>query len=417
MTEQTVWAGREVAAGKAESAQGQDERVLLYGFEKPKAGLFGAIYTQNGFFTTRCTDTAALCSEIETGAGVAVIEGRKLKRADWFRLSQVLARQPTWSDFPLIILTQGKDVLDTEGLDPNPAELALFLDVSASTASLLNAVRVSLRNRRRQYELRDAQKRLQAEGLMDLRQLHTLAEQRVTERTQNLQESLQSLEGVLYHVAHDLRAPLRSMQGFTTILMEEFGPQLGAEGGDYARRISGAASRMDKLIQDLLAYGRLAHTKLSPATVELNRQIKIMLGRMTKQIEDRRVIVRVGRSMPGVCADPQVFDQVLTQLVNNAMTFVGPGVRPKIHIQAETREAGLIRISVQDNGLGIALEHHERIFRVFERLQTGDASSGTGIGLAIVRKGAERMGGSAGVESKLGAGSCFWVDLPAAPKN
>src|SRR5581483_5842845 len=95
-------------------------------------------------------------------------------------------------------------------------------------------------------------------------------EKLVAERTAKLEESLQSLSGVLYHVAHDLRAPLRAMQGFTTILEREYGSRLGETGGDYARRISAAASWMDKLIHDLLAYGRLAHVPLAPVALDLD---------------------------------------------------------------------------------------------------------------------------------------------------
>src|SRR5581483_2479775 len=97
-------------------------------------------------------------------------------------------------------------------------------------------------------------------------------EKRVQERTAKLQQSVQSLEGVLYHVAHDLRAPLRAMQGFTTILLEDYAPKLDKQGEDYAQRVSSAASRMDKLIQDLLAYGRLGHMALSMGTLVLNEE-------------------------------------------------------------------------------------------------------------------------------------------------
>ena len=242
-------------------------------------------------------------------------------------------------------------------------------------------------------------------------------EQRVGERTRNLQASIQSLEGVLYHVAHDLRAPLRTMQGFTTILFEEHAPRLGAAGMDYAQRISLAATRMDRLIQDLLAYGRLAHRPLSQANLNLERHLANTLAALADDIRARNATVRVVQPLPEVRADPAILELILTQLLKNALTFVAPGVTPQIQMRAEPIAPGMVRVFVQDNGLGVAAEHHDRIFRVFERLQPEDVSPVTGIGLAIVRKGAERMGGAAGVESKLGDGSRFWVDVPAVPNN
>ncbi len=245
----------------------------------------------------------------------------------------------------------------------------------------------------------------------------TQLEKSVAERTATLEASLQSISGVLYHVAHDLRAPLRAMQGFTAILEEEYAAQLGETGGDYARRIGKAASRMDTLIQDLLAYGRLAHVPLAPATLDLNRQIKSVLRELAADIRATHASVRVDRLLPKVWADPAMLDLILLHLLKNALTFVAPGDSPRIEIQAQLVASGRVRIAVQDHGPGVALEHQERIFRVFERLHQQDVEAGTGIGLAIVRKAAERMGGVAGVESKPGVGSLFSFELPAARKN
>ncbi len=242
-------------------------------------------------------------------------------------------------------------------------------------------------------------------------------EKSVAERTATLEASLQSISGVLYHVAHDLRAPLRTMQGFTTILEEEYAARLGETGGDYARRIAAAASRMDKLIQDLLAYGRLAHVSLSPAALDLNREIKSVLRKLAVDIRATHALVRVDRLLPKVWADPAMLDLILINLLKNALVFVSPGDSPRIEIQAQAIAPGTVRIAIQDHGLGIAPEHQELIFRVFERLHPQNVESGTGIGLAIVRKAAERMGGMAGVESKPGVGSLFWFELPAARKN
>lgn len=242
-------------------------------------------------------------------------------------------------------------------------------------------------------------------------------EKSVAERTATLEASLQSISGVLYHVAHDLRAPLRAMQGFTTILEEEYAAKLGETGADYARRIAKAASRMDKLIHDLLAYGRLAHVPLNLASLDLNQQMEGVIHKLANEIHSRHASIRLDDGLPKIWADPDLLDLILFNLLENALTFVAPGDSPKIEIHAAAMASGTVRITIQDHGLGVAPEHQERIFRVFERLDHGNVESGTGIGLAIVRKAAERMGGAAGVESKPGIGSHFWFKLPAARKK
>jgi PAS domain S-box-containing protein len=240
-------------------------------------------------------------------------------------------------------------------------------------------------------------------------------ERRVVERTGRLQETVRSLEGILYHVAHDLRAPLRTMSGFTQVLLESVGRHLGDEARDCAERIVASARRMDQLILDLLAYGRLAHSNVLCRPVALGEQIDVALGQIASLIESRNAVVEVVRPLPPVHADPVVLRQALIQLLNNALTFVAPGVRPRVRCRAEKRAAS-VRLWIEDNGIGIDPEHQQKIFRVFERLHRADEFSGTGIGLAIVAMGMERIGGAAGVESKRGQGSRFWLDLPANSK-
>jgi signal transduction histidine kinase len=162
-----------------------------------------------------------------------------------------------------------------------------------------------------------------------------------------------------------------------TILMEDFAAPLGGEGTDYLRRINDSAGRMDELINDLLDYSRVG-------------------------------------PLPLVVANNPTVLHVVTNLLTNALKFIQPGVRPEIKIFAEHRGA-VVRVIVQDNGIGIAEEHRERIFRIFERLHDSATYPGTGVGLAIVRKAIERLGGASGVESEPGKESSFWFELNAAP--
>jgi PAS domain S-box-containing protein len=236
-------------------------------------------------------------------------------------------------------------------------------------------------------------------------------EKMVAERTTTLEESIQSLEGVLYHVAHDLRAPLRAMQGLTTLLLEEYAPHFDVEGREYAGRIIDSAARMDSLIRDLLAYGRLGHVNLPLHRVDLEKAVDLALDLLGEEITGKAAKVIVQRPIRPVMGNETLVNQILINLVSNALKFVAPGNPPRIQISSET-DGKTVVLSVQDNGIGISDEHLERIFRVFERLHRVEEYPGTGIGLAIVTKGAERMGGRVGVESQPGHGSRFWLELP-----
>ena len=227
-----------------------------------------------------------------------------------------------------------------------------------------------------------------------------------------LQDSNAALDAFAYTVSHDLRAPLRAMQGFSKALLEDFATELGTQGRDYASRVVAAAARMDELIQDLLAYSRLSRTDMALADVPLDEAVDSILLRMQGVIADRRAAITVDKPLPTVRAHRATIQQCLINLVNNALKFTAPDATPEIRIRAEPR-GERVRCWVEDHGIGIAPEHHERIFRVFERLHGAETYPGTGIGLAIVKKGVERMEGQAGVDSVLGQGSRFWFELRA----
>jgi two-component system sensor histidine kinase/response regulator len=225
-----------------------------------------------------------------------------------------------------------------------------------------------------------------------------------------LEEVKRELDGFAYSVAHDLRSPLRAMTGFSEALLEEYAEKLDATGRDYATRILCSAKRMDSLIQDLLAYSRLSRGEIVLEPVALGPLIQEILTQMSPELKERRASVRIVEPLPRVTAHPVLLTQVLTNLLSNAIKFMVPGVDPEVRIRAEG-SADRIRVWVEDNGIGIAAEHHERIFRVFERLHLQERYPGTGIGLAIVRRAVERLHGQAGVESEPGKGSRFWISL------
>jgi PAS domain S-box-containing protein len=245
----------------------------------------------------------------------------------------------------------------------------------------------------------------------EVRELNRDLERRVEDRTRRLAEANAELDAFAHSVAHDLRAPLRTMQGFGQALLEDHAGALDAEGHDHLGRIVRGAAQLDDLIQDLLAYSRLARQDVPLEPVPLDRVVDQALARFEGAVAERRAVVEVDvASLPAVTGHAVVLSQVVGNLVSNALKFVAPDARPRLRIRGESI-GRRVRVWVEDDGIGIAPEHQGRIFEVFQRLHGPRAYEGTGIGLAIVRKGVERLGGRVGVLSEPGRGSRFWFEL------
>jgi PAS domain S-box-containing protein len=251
-----------------------------------------------------------------------------------------------------------------------------------------------------------------ARDLTPLRLYATDLERKVQERTADLQAANARLEAFAFSVAHDLRAPLRGMHGLAGALLEDYGPRLDDTGRDYAQRIVDEATSMDALINDLLAYGRLSHVELAISAVDLRDVLDKAAYAVRDDIEQAHAQMDIEPSLPVVQGNRSVLIQVFANLLSNAVKFSGD--QPRVRVWAETRADHVAHVWVEDQGIGIAPEHQERVFGVFERLHGADTYPGTGIGLAIVKKGIERLGGRVGVESQLGHGSRFWIELPRA---
>jgi PAS domain S-box-containing protein len=219
------------------------------------------------------------------------------------------------------------------------------------------------------------------------------------------------LEAFSYTVSHDLRAPLRSMSGFCQILIEDYGSKSPDRNWrEYVERISVASKQMDALIRDLLAFSRLARDKVELSPIDLGPLLSEVISDMRLEGSPAQV---AGRSAV-VLGNRVLLSQVFSNLISNGLKFVAAGAEPRVRVSSQEGADGWVRTWVEDNGIGIAPEYHEKIFQVFERLNDASAYPGTGIGLAIVRRAVGRMGGKVGVESAEGKGSRFWVDLPKA---
>ena len=243
----------------------------------------------------------------------------------------------------------------------------------------------------------------------ELKRINAELEQRVAERTRSLQETADQLNSFCYTVAHDLRAPLRTQQAFSELLLREYAATLGATGIDFARRITEAARRQGELIRDLLAHANLSRSDLPMERVDLAAEFGRIKTDLRLEIEEKGAILHIGELDRFVEANPPSLQVILQNLISNALKFVPKGVVPEVRIWTE-RRGSYVRICVRDNGIGIDPRHLGRLFGVFQRL-AGKEYPGTGIGLALVRKAAERMGGRVGVESEPGKGSLFWTEL------
>lgn len=233
------------------------------------------------------------------------------------------------------------------------------------------------------------------------------------ERKTKLETANSELEAFAYSVSHDLRAPLRAVQGMAIALQEDCGEKLAPDAREYLDRITTASRRMDGLIRDLLEYSRISRVEFELAPVDVRSVLTEAQSTAGTNQHPTAPEIQVQETIPPVVANRTLLTQVLANLLGNAVKFVAPGVRPQVQVTA--REIGhSVRIHVQDNGIGIPLAHRDKIFRVFERLHSSEEYPGTGIGLAIVQKATLRMQGKLGFESAPGEGSCFWIELPKA---
>jgi len=228
-------------------------------------------------------------------------------------------------------------------------------------------------------------------------------------RTAKLQEMIAELQHVSYAITHEMRAPLRAMSTFAGIILDELSSveTTSVELKDACRRIIASATRLDQLIQDALNYTKAVLQELPLHPVDLGRLLPSLIESYPNLQRDKADIY-IEDALPTVLGEESLLTQCFSNLLGNAVKFVPAGTRPKIEITVHRSEQ-MARIDIKDNGIGIPAEAQHRLFGMFERLTTG--YEGTGIGLAIVRKVVERMGGRVGVQSMPGQGSTFSVQL------
>lgn len=257
-----------------------------------------------------------------------------------------------------------------------------------------------LEERGRRRRAREALDRLNAE-----------LEERIATRTAALNAKSRELEAFAYSVAHDLKAPLRGIDGYSRILLEEYARSLDAEGRTCLQTIQASTDEMNQLIDDLLAYSRLERRELKTDRIDIAPIVNSLVEEKRREARDRTIDFVIDVNGATVLADPSGLAQSLRNYLDNAIKFTRNVAEPRIEI-GSNESAESCRLWVRDNGIGFDMKYHDRIFDIFQRLNVTEDYPGTGIGLAIVRKAMERMGGRAWAKSEPGHGATFYLEIP-----
>jgi PAS domain S-box-containing protein len=244
----------------------------------------------------------------------------------------------------------------------------------------------------------------------EINQLNLELENRVAKRTVELEEKNNELEAFSYSVSHDLKAPLRGISGYSQLLMENYASRLEGEGLEFLFTIQESVKRMDQMINDLLMYSRMERLTLNNRPLDIRELFQSVLSEYRDDISSRHILIQEYYSFSTIFTDGEGLSQVFRNLIGNAVKFTRDQSNPVIQIIAsETRDSW--QVSISDNGIGLDMTYQEKIFEIFQRLQDSDDFPGTGVGLAIVRKVVNRLGGTVRVESEKGKGATFIVEI------
>ena len=255
----------------------------------------------------------------------------------------------------------------------------------------------------------DVTARKQAE--LEIQKLNQALEDRVQLRTRELEVANKELETFTYSVSHDLKAPLRGIDGYSRLLIEDYRDRLDDEGRLFLDNVRHGVELMSQLIEDLLAYSRMERHGMQRSEVDLTDAVQAVLDERRSELEELGVAVETELDSLVARADPEGLATVLRNLVDNALKFSRASTPPRLTIQARAQSDAIL-LTVTDNGIGFDMRFHDRIFEIFQRLQRSEDYPGTGVGLAIVRKAVQRMGGRIRAESGKGRGATFLVELP-----
>ncbi len=337
---------------------------------------------------------------------------------DYSRMVQQILRGEAFSGLEIRGSSKDGRVIDASiSFAPMRDETGVMTGIVGVVADITERKQTELRVRRLNQELEarvaertahlEAEIAEHARAEAEIKALNaTLAEQ-----ARRLAATNRELETFTYSVSHDLKAPLRGIDGYSRLLLEDYGDQLNEEGVFFITTIRSATQTMAKLIDDLLAYSRLERRQITLGQVDLAVLLTPLLPQPLIDRTYPNIQVSVNLDVPQVNADPDALTIVLRNLIDNALKFSAHRESPQLEIRSHRSAAGCV-ISIRDNGVGFDMQYHDRIFDIFQRLHRAEDYPGTGVGLAIVRKAIQRMGGRVWAQSQVGQGSTFFVEVP-----
>jgi len=334
-------------------------------------------------------DAAALLQELPLGVGASILADEAIRPQHVQALTTWLSAEPPWSDPPFIILTpagQTKEYSYHRSREFSTLGNFTLIERPVRPEALQSAVRAALRGRMKQYEVRS--------------------------RQEALLRANEDLEQFAHSASHDLKEPLRNIRIFSELLLKEYGSKLDARGADFLDVVGSSALRMDNLLADLLAYTEASSIPDDlPVPIQARDALDAALGNLAAAIQETDAQI-IAENVPAVRMRGSHLQQVFQNLIGNAIKYRRESCRPRIALQSSRLEQFWL-FSIADNGIGIAPEHREKIFGIFQRLHSNGRYSGTGMGLAICQRIIERYRGRIWVESELGQGSKFFFTIPA----
>jgi light-regulated signal transduction histidine kinase (bacteriophytochrome) len=247
-----------------------------------------------------------------------------------------------------------------------------------------------------------------------IRELNLKLEERVKARTSELEAANKELEAFSYSVSHDLRAPLRAVDGFSQAVLEDYGDELPEEGRNYLQTIRNGAQRMGALIDDLLTFSRLSRQPLEKQPTASTAMVRDVLDELGSPKDGREIDIRVD-DLPPCQADPRLLKQVWMNLLSNAIKYTGRSDNPKIEVGSKLENSEHVYF-VADNGVGFDMQYAHKLFGVFQRLHRAEEFEGTGVGLATAQRIVHRHGGRVWADSTPGHGATFCFTLGQATR-
>lgn len=381
-----------------------NERILIHAPFGRDSVLIRNELREADFDAVICDSIASLCEGMREGAGAALVGEEALVPNEIQRLAEWIAKQPPWSDFPLLVMTSGKGATDASRYRTQiirPLGNVTLLERPLRPITLASAVKAALRARSHQYQLR----RLLSEIDQSNGELKTA--------NADLTRVNRELEEFAYVASHDLQEPMRMINIYTQMILKHCGTPEDTQLQEFAGFVREGVTRMELLIRDLLIFSRTIHTERTGDDVaDLSESLQEALGVLGSRIRENRATVNAP-PLPRVSGDTRQFALVFQNLISNSIKYRRADETPVIEIAAEELNGQWV-ISVRDNGIGFEQQYAERIFGLFKRLHK-DEYPGTGLGLSICQRIVERYGGRMWARGTANDGATFYFALqPAA---